>query len=65
MLTGDSKAGAAYFNGEGKCSTCHSTTGDLAHIGARMDPPALQQRFLFPGGRGGRRRARRLRRRIR
>jgi len=54
VLTGDSKAGAAYFNGEGKCSTCHSPTGDLAHIASRMDPPALQQRFLFPGGRGGR-----------
>ena len=27
--------------------------GDLAHIASRMDPPALQQRFLFPGGRGG------------
>jgi cytochrome c oxidase cbb3-type subunit III len=54
VLTGDPKAGAAYFNGEGKCSTCHSPAGDLAHIGSRMDPPALQQSFLFPGGRGGR-----------
>jgi cytochrome c oxidase cbb3-type subunit 3 len=54
VLTGDAKAGAEYFNGAGKCSTCHSPTGDLAHIGARMDPPALQQRFLFPGGGGGR-----------
>ena len=54
VLTGDSKAGAVYFNGEGKCSTCHSPTGDLAKIGSRMDPPTLQQRFLFPGGRGGR-----------
>src|SRR5687768_7134245 len=24
ILTGDPKAGAAYFNGEGKCTTCHS-----------------------------------------
>ncbi|HEY1497734.1 MAG TPA: c-type cytochrome [Candidatus Solibacter sp.] len=55
VLTGDSKAGAAYFNGEGRCATCHSATGDLAHIASRMDPPALQQRFLFPGGGGGRR----------
>jgi mono/diheme cytochrome c family protein len=55
VLTGDPKAGAAYFNGEGRCATCHSPTGDLARIGARMDPPALQQRFLFPGGGGGRR----------
>lgn len=54
VLTGDAKAGAAYFSGEGRCATCHSATGDLAHIGSRMDPPALQQRFLFPGGRGGR-----------
>ena len=51
VLTGDVKAGAAYFNGAGRCSTCHSPTGDLAHIGSRLDPPALQQRFLFPGGR--------------
>jgi cytochrome c oxidase cbb3-type subunit 3 len=54
VLTGDPKAGATYFNGAGKCAGCHSPTGDLAHIGARMDPPALQQRFLFPGGGGGR-----------
>jgi mono/diheme cytochrome c family protein len=53
VLTGDAKAGAAYFNGAGQCAGCHSPTGDLAHIAARMDPPALQQRFLFPGGRGG------------
>lgn len=56
VLTGDAKAGAAYFNGAGKCSTCHSPTGDLAGYGKRFDPPAIQQRFLFPGGggRGGR-----------
>jgi cytochrome c oxidase cbb3-type subunit III len=56
VLTGDPKAGQAYFNGAGKCSTCHSPTGDLAHIASRMDAAGLQQRFLFPGGggRGGR-----------
>jgi cytochrome c oxidase cbb3-type subunit 3 len=48
VLTGDSKAGAAYFNGEGKCSTCHSPTGDLAGVASKYDPPNLQQRFLFP-----------------
>lgn len=56
VLTGDAKAGAAYFNGEGKCSNCHSATGDLKGIGARLEPAALQQSFLFPGmgaGRGG------------
>ncbi|MBO0800579.1 MAG: c-type cytochrome, partial [Blastocatellia bacterium] len=56
VLTGDPKAGEAYFNGEGKCSTCHSPTGDLAGIGSRYNPATLQQRFLFPrvGGFGGR-----------
>jgi cytochrome c oxidase cbb3-type subunit III len=49
LLTGDSKAGEAYFNGEGKCSTCHSPTGDLAGIAKRFEPADLQRRFLAPG----------------
>ena len=49
VVTGNAKAGEAYFNGLGKCNTCHSVTGDLAHIGSKMDPPDLQQRFLYPG----------------
>jgi hypothetical protein len=48
VLTGDPKAGAAYFNGAGKCSTCHSPTGDLKGIGSRYDPPTIQSKFLFP-----------------
>ncbi len=48
VLTGDAKAGATYFNGDGKCSTCHSPTGDLAGIGKKYNPASLQQRFLFP-----------------
>jgi mono/diheme cytochrome c family protein len=48
VLTGDAKAGAEYFNGAGKCNTCHSVSGDLAGIGKKYDPPTLQQRFLFP-----------------
>ena len=57
LLTGNAAAGKAYFNGEGRCHTCHSPTGDLAGIGAKYDPPSLQARFLNPrplGGRGGR-----------
>jgi cytochrome c oxidase cbb3-type subunit 3 len=57
LLTGDAKAGEAWFNGAGKCSTCHSATGDLKGIGSRYDTATLQGRFLFPrggGGRGGR-----------
>lgn len=48
VLTGDPRAGALYFSGAGKCGTCHSPKGDLAGIGAKYDPPSLQQRFLFP-----------------
>ncbi|MFN0124750.1 MAG: c-type cytochrome [Blastocatellia bacterium] len=48
VLTGDPRAGEAYFNGEGKCNTCHSPTGDLAGIGRKYNPASLQQRFLFP-----------------
>jgi cytochrome c oxidase cbb3-type subunit 3 len=56
QMTGDAKAGQAYFNGAGKCSTCHSATGDLKGIGAKYEPIDMQQKFLFPKpgfGRGG------------
>jgi mono/diheme cytochrome c family protein len=55
VLTGNAKAGEAYFNGAGGCNGCHSPTGDLSGIGKRVDPPSLQLRFLFPRGGGGRR----------
>src|ERR1700689_2959287 len=48
LLVGDPKAGLAYFNGAGKCSTCHSSTGDLAHIGSKEQPLALTTAFLTP-----------------
>src|SRR5262245_48252270 len=53
QLVGNAAAGAAYFNGAGRCSTCHSVTGDLQGIGARYDVMALQDRLVNPrGGRG-------------
>lgn len=49
VLTGNADAGRAYFNGAGKCSTCHSPTGDLKGVSAKFkDPVDLQQRMLFP-----------------
>lgn len=51
VLTGNATAGSAYFNGAGKCASCHSSTGDLAGIGKRYDPMTLQLRFLFPRAR--------------
>jgi cytochrome c oxidase cbb3-type subunit III len=48
VLTGDLEAGRAYFNGAGKCNTCHSPSRDLAGVGRKYSPIDLQQRFLFP-----------------
>jgi cytochrome c oxidase cbb3-type subunit 3 len=54
LLTGDAKAGQAFFNGAGRCNRCHSPTGDLAGLATRFQPAQLQTRFLYPrGGRGG------------
>jgi cytochrome c2 len=48
VLTGNAQAGAAYFNGAGGCTSCHSASGDLAGIASKYDAPTLQQRLLFP-----------------
>jgi mono/diheme cytochrome c family protein len=56
VVTGNAKAGEAYFKGAGGCTQCHSTTGDLKGIAAKFDSMSLQQRWLGPrsgGGRGG------------
>jgi alcohol dehydrogenase (cytochrome c) len=56
LNTGDAKAGEQYFNGAGRCATCHSPTGDLAGIADRFKGLELLQRMLNPGGgRGGQR----------
>jgi cytochrome c oxidase cbb3-type subunit III len=51
ILVGDPKAGAAYFAGTGRCSSCHSPEGDLKAVGAKYDPVTLQGRLLMPRGR--------------
>lgn len=48
ILTGNAAAGQAFFDGLGRCHTCHSPTGDLARIAARYDAVALQQKLVFP-----------------
>ena len=58
VLVGDPKAGEAYFNGEGRCATCHSATGDLAGYGKRFPPLEIQHRFVFPNTAAGRGRGR-------
>jgi len=46
IVTGDAQTGEAYF--QAHCGTCHSPTGDLAHIASKFDPVALEGRFLYP-----------------
>ncbi|MBV8807956.1 MAG: cytochrome c [Acidobacteriaceae bacterium] len=47
IVTGNSQAGRGFF--EAHCTACHSTTGDLAHIGSKYQPVDLQAVFLYPG----------------
>jgi mono/diheme cytochrome c family protein len=51
VVTGDPQKGEAYFNGAGRCNTCHSPAGDLKGVASKYDPVALQTRFLFPAPR--------------
>lgn len=54
IVVGDPKAGEAFFNGAGKCGTCHSAGGDLKAVGSKYDAVTLQGRILMPrsSGRG-------------
>ena len=53
-VVGDAAAGRAYF--AARCASCHSATGDLQGLAARVpDPRALQNLWVSGGaGRGGR-----------
>lgn len=48
IVVGDAKAGETYFNGAGRCTSCHSVEKDLAHVGSHYDPVALQQKVIMP-----------------
>jgi cytochrome c oxidase cbb3-type subunit 3 len=53
LNTGNAQAGKEFFNGAGKCATCHSPTGDLAGVATRLQGLALLERMLYPApGRG-------------
>jgi len=53
LQTGNPEAGRVYFNGAGRCASCHSPTGDLAGIASRLQGLQLLQRMLYPSnGRG-------------
>lgn len=48
LLTGDTKAGKAFFDGSGGCSKCHSVSGDLKGIAKKYSPVDLQQHMVYP-----------------
>ena len=48
MIVGNAESGKAFFNGQGRCSTCHSVTGDLGGIGSKLTPMVLTTSFLTP-----------------
>jgi mono/diheme cytochrome c family protein len=50
IVVGDARAGQTYFNGQGRCNSCHSPSGDLKGIGAKYEPATLQGRLLLPRG---------------
>ena len=48
IVVGNAQAGQTYF--QATCSSCHSVTGDLAHIATKFSEPRdLQQSWLMPG----------------
>ncbi len=48
LVTGDPRKGAEFFHGEGHCDSCHSPSGDLAHIATKYEAVELQRRMLYP-----------------
>lgn len=50
LQTGNAEAGRQYFNGAGKCATCHSASGDLAGLATRLEGLKLEERMLYPRG---------------
>ena len=48
LQTGDVEAGKQYFYAAGRCSSCHSPTGDLSGVAKRFEGLKLEQRFLYP-----------------
>ena len=46
ILVGDPAKGKAMF--DARCAKCHSTSGDLAHVGSKFKPLDLQRYWIAP-----------------
>lgn len=46
VLTGNASEGKKFF--DKRCAQCHSASGDLAHIGSKLEPSDLLVQFLMP-----------------
>jgi cytochrome c oxidase cbb3-type subunit 3 len=53
-VVGDPAMGRAYFEGAGRCASCHSESGNLKGIGTRYDPLTLTDKMVNPRSGGGR-----------
>jgi cytochrome c oxidase cbb3-type subunit III len=51
LLTGNADAGKTFFNGPGRCNTCHSPTGDLDKVATKYSPVDLEAHMLYPDSR--------------
>jgi cytochrome c oxidase cbb3-type subunit 3 len=48
LQSGNAERGRSYFNGAGRCGSCHSPSGDLAGVANRLQGLELLQRMLYP-----------------
>jgi cytochrome c oxidase cbb3-type subunit 3 len=48
LQSGNADAGRKYFEGAGRCATCHSPSGDFAGLAGRLKGLELLQRMLYP-----------------
>jgi cytochrome c oxidase cbb3-type subunit 3 len=48
LQSGNAERGRSYFNGAGRCATCHSPGGDLSGVANRLQGLELLQRMLYP-----------------
>jgi cytochrome c oxidase cbb3-type subunit 3 len=49
LLTGNSEAGKAFFEGAGGCKNCHSSATDLAAGARKYSSIEFESRMLYPG----------------